>query len=107
MIIDHRTYELHPNKLPDWLKLWESQALPMHMKYMGESFVGMFQTEVGQLNQVVHLWRYDSMADREKRRGALEADPGWHDFRRAVREQASLKQLENKILKPVAFSPMK
>lgn len=106
MILDHRTYEMHPAKLGDWLKLWEREALPLQLKYL-EGFVGMFTTEVGQLNQIVHMWRYESMGDRERRRAAMEADPAWQEFRRHVQEQGSLKQLENKILRPVPFSPMK
>lgn len=106
MIIDHRTYEMHPGKLGEWLKLWEAEALPLQMKYL-EGFVGMFTTEVGNLNQVVHMWRYADMGDRERRRAAMEADPAWQSFRRNVVALGALKSTENKILRPVPFSPLR
>ena len=36
--------------------------------------VGYYGVEVGGLNQVVHLWAYDSLDDRAKRRAELWAD---------------------------------
>jgi hypothetical protein len=35
---------------------------------------------IGPLNQVVHLWRYDNLADMEKKRTARDADPAWGEF---------------------------
>ena len=43
-------------------------------QYLGEPY-GYFVTETGDLNQFVHMWRYDSMADREQRRAAMYRDP--------------------------------
>lgn len=106
MIIDHRTYEMHPGRQGDWLELWEKEALPLQLKYL-EGFVGMFTSEVGPLNEVIHLWRYADMGDRERRRAAMEADPAWVAFRKHVFELGALKQLENKILRPVPFSPIR
>ena len=106
MIIDHRTYTMHPGKLPAWLELWERMALPYQMKYL-ENFVGMFTCDVGDLNQVVHMWRYEDQGDRERRRTAMQADPGWQEFVREVAKLGALKKTKNKILKPVPFSPMR
>lgn len=105
MIIDHRTYTMHPGKLGAWLELWERMALPYQMKYL-ENFVGMFTCDVGDLNQVVHMWRYEDQGDRERRRAAMYADPGWQEFVREVAKLGALKKTKNKILKPVPFSPL-
>jgi len=35
---------------------------------------------IGALNQVVHPWRYDSLADMERKRAARDADPAWGEF---------------------------
>src|SRR5690606_10914745 len=80
MIFELRTYTAKPGRAADFIKLYESEALPLQNKYLG-GLVGFYVTELGPLNQIVHLWRYESLADREQRRAALEADPGWAVFR--------------------------
>ena len=37
--------------------------------------IGYFTTEIGTLNQIVHMWGYESMAQRQERRTALYSDP--------------------------------
>lgn len=58
------------------------------------------------LNQVVHLWKYESLADRERKRAALEADPDWTLYRRHSAEAGYLAAQENQILKSAPFSPL-
>jgi hypothetical protein len=106
MIVDHRTYTLHPLKLGKWLALYEEHALPIQLKYLG-NLIGFFQTEVGPLNQVVHLWGFDDMGDRERRRAAMAKDPAWQGFLRKNEELGALMHQEDKIIVPVAFSPIK
>ncbi|MBN9438552.1 NIPSNAP family protein [Bosea sp. (in: a-proteobacteria)] len=102
MIFDHRVYTARPNRLNDFLKLYEDVGLPMQRQYLGEPF-GFFQTHIGELSRVVHLWKYDSLADRETRRDAMEADPAWQAYRRQVVEADPLLDMRNQILKPVSF----
>jgi hypothetical protein len=65
--------------------------------------LGFYVSEIGPLNQVVHIWVYDSMADREQRRAALEADPLWDAFKDTKR--GTFVQQDVKILRPARFSP--
>jgi hypothetical protein len=51
----------------------------------------------------VHLWPYEDLADRERRREAMEADPAWQAYRRAALEDDTLADMESQILKPVSF----
>ena len=37
MIVDHRTYELQPGRLRDFLALYEKEGLPVQMKHLGQS----------------------------------------------------------------------
>jgi hypothetical protein len=62
---------------------------------------------VGTLNQVVHIWKYESMGDREKRRAAMVADPAWQAFLAESAALGALQTQESKILVPVSFSPLK
>ena len=106
MIVDHRTYICHPTKLNKWLELYETYGLPVQEKYLGR-LIGFFTTEVGPLNQVVFMWGYDDMGDRERRRAAMAKDPAWQEFLRRSEELGALQHQENKLLLPVPFSPIK
>jgi len=105
MIIDHRTYYTQAARTVDFLELWERMALPYQMKYL-ENFVGMFTCDVGDLSQVLHMWRYADQGDRECRRDAMYQDPGWLEYVKTLKESGLLVRMENKILRPVPFSPM-
>lgn len=105
MLIDLRTYTLSPGKLADFLEKYEAEGLPIQRQYLGMP-IGYFFTEVGPLNQVVHLWGYESMADRERKRGALEADSKWWDYRNRMAPFNHLLHQENKLVKSTRFSPL-
>ena len=102
MIIDHRTYTMHPGKLRAWLELWERMALPYQMKYL-ENFVGMFTCDVGDLNQVVHMWAYASFEERTERRKNLMDDPAWGAYLREAAKEDALVTQETKILLRAPF----
>jgi hypothetical protein len=102
MIIDHRVYTIKPNRLNRFLATYERLALPLQRKYLGEPY-GFFVSHIGPLSRVVHLWQYESLADREQRRDAMEADPGWQTYRRVALEEDALVDMEDQILKPVPF----
>ena len=106
MIVDHRTYTMKPLMLQPWLQLYESYGLPVQERHLG-GLIGFFVTEIGTLNQVVHLWRFESLEDRQQRRAAMAKDPDWAEFLRRNAELAALDHQENKILLPAPFSPIK
>ena len=102
MIVDVRTYTLIPRKMPKYLELFEKHALPVMLRH-GLELVGYYTSSIGPLNQVVHIWRYDSLADLEQKRAARDADPAWGEFL-SLTEGMVLMQ-DNKIMRPTAFSP--
>lgn len=102
MIFDHRTYNIKPNRLAKFLETYERLALPLQRKYLGEPH-GFFVTHIGPMSRVVHLWQYENLADRERRRDAMEADPEWQVYRRVALEEDTLVDMENQILKPAPF----
>ena len=67
MILDHRTYTFKPGQLAPFLKLYEPQALQIQISHLG-NLVGYFISDIGPLNQAVHIWGYTSMQEREERR---------------------------------------
>lgn len=103
MILDHRTYIVAHGRVQEYLELYERVALPIQMRHLGH-LVGFFTTDIGTQNQVVHIWAYDSIADRQIRRDKMEADPEWQAYVASVRGLFGAQ--ENKILKPTRFSPL-
>jgi len=61
---------------------------------------------IGPLNQIVHVWGYQSQAEREEKRGRMEADPAWAEYRRLSGERGYLLAQENRIVKSASFSPL-
>jgi hypothetical protein len=104
VIVELRTYTIQPTKMKEWLDNYEQLGLPTQLRMLGK-LIGFFTTEIGPLNQVTHLWAYDSLADREARRAAMMKDPEWERYRKSI-PPIVLAQ-ECKILNPTSFSPLK
>jgi hypothetical protein len=79
VIVDIRTYNIVPRKMAEYLALFEEHALPVQRRHIGDP-LAYFQTLHGALNQVVHIWGFDSLADMEQKRAARDADPAWADY---------------------------
>ncbi|MCC7425615.1 MAG: NIPSNAP family protein [Alphaproteobacteria bacterium] len=78
-IVNLRIYTLKPRATPEYLRLFREHGLALQLKYLGAP-LGYYQSEIGPLNQIVHLWGYESLADMEARRGARNADPAWKAY---------------------------
>ena len=106
MIIDHRTYTFRPGNVKKWVDKYEKEGLPIQKKHLG-AFLGLFTTEVGNLHQVVFMWGYENMGDRETRRANMEADPAWQKFISEIWELDAIVEQHIKLLRPVSYSPIK
>src|SRR3954451_20019448 len=103
MIYEMRTYRLRTGTVPSYLQLVEEEGIAIQKEHLGR-LVGYFFSEIGPLNEIVHVWAYASLDDRDRRRNALAADPRWQTFLPKI--QALIEVMENKIMKPTAFSPL-
>lgn len=103
MIVEKRTYLIVPGKLPEYLALLEKEGMPLLDRHLG-TCIGLYVTEVGELNEFTHLWAYRDAADREARRARLYADPDWPAFLNAATRL--LQHQNNCLLRPVSFSPV-
>lgn len=104
MIIDHRTYTLKANVVPAYLKLYEEQGLPLQTLHLGPP-LGWYYSEIGELNQIIHLWQYNDYADRQARRANMLADPKWAAFIEVA--SPFIVKMVNKIVIPAPFLPQK
>lgn len=103
MIIDYRAYTFKTGTVPTFLKMFEAEGMEVQKKILGH-FVGMFRTEIGNVNEVIHMWAYENTMEREKRRAALAQDPGFDAYVRKARELITHQDI--RILVPPAFSPI-
>ena len=104
MIIEMRTYSLVPGTVGKWLELYEAQGLRIHTEILGR-LVGYFTNEFGDTNEIIHLWGYESLEDRERRRARLNANADWKSFLDAALPLIRSQQI--RILKGTAFSPIR
>jgi hypothetical protein len=103
MIYEERNYGFQPANFRRFLQVFEAEGLALMREHLGK-LVGYFVAETGELNTAVHLWAYADLADRERRRNALWADPRWITYSEKVLPW--IVRMETRLLKPTAFSPL-
>ena len=74
MIYEVRTYDLTPGGVAIFEENF-AKALPHREKY--SKLAALWHTEVGPLNQVIHVWPYESLEDRTRIRAEAVKDPNW------------------------------
>jgi hypothetical protein len=104
MIVEERCYTLKPGTLHLYYQDYNPRGLEIQTRILG-NLIGYFHTEIGQLNKVVHLWGYDSLAERERRRALLAADSEWLEYLK--KSPDIVVDMESRILVPAAFSPIR
>lgn len=72
MIYEIRTYNLKPGLVPEYEKRL-ADAMEARAKY--SQLYGVWHTEIGPLNQMVHIWAYESLQQRADIRAAAAKDP--------------------------------
>ncbi len=74
MIYEIRTYNLRPGTLPEVLDLF-GERMEHRNKYSAPA--AFWYTEIGPLNQIVHVWPYENAEERDRVRAAAQKDPNW------------------------------
>jgi len=104
MIVEERTYTVKPGTIHVYYKDYDPRGLEIQTRILG-NLIGYFHSEIGELNQIVHLWGYDSLAERERRRAQLAADPAWLEYLKQSPD--IIVKMESRILVPAPFSPIR
>lgn len=71
MLYEIRTYTLKPGSVAEYEKRF-AEAVETRVKY--SPMYGMWHTEIGPLNQIVHIWSYDNLQQRFDARSAATRD---------------------------------
>jgi hypothetical protein len=98
MIVEERVYTMIPGGVHRYLELWNEHGREAQIDCLGVP-LGVYTCEVGDLNTLTYLWQYASFDDRSTRRGRLQRDERFAEFRAKVREL--VMQQRNRILTPV------
>ena len=100
MIVEERIYTIKVGKVMEHFKAYEKSGLELQKRILG-NMVGYYQSETGTLNQIVHLWAYEDMNDRARRRAELFSNPDW--LRYITETGGLVERQENRILMPAPF----
>ena len=108
MIMEMRVYHCLPGRLPALMKRFDTLTLKLWDKY-GIKQAGFFTTLIGTSNQeLTYFVASDSLADREKKWTAFQADPDWIAGRAKSEEDGQIiDNIVSQLLVPTAFSSVK
>ncbi|MSQ88985.1 MAG: NIPSNAP family protein [Betaproteobacteria bacterium] len=74
MIYEMRTYDLKPRTLAEVMKRF-GEAYEKRRKF--SELYAFWYTEIGPLNQIIHVWPYENLEERARIRAAAVKDGGW------------------------------
>jgi hypothetical protein len=97
MIYEFRTYDLLPGSTPEVMKRFE-EAYQKRKEF--SELAAFFYTEIGPLNQIIHIWPYESAQQRDDIRTKVVKAGVWPP---KIGEFITHQHVE--ILKPWSFSP--
>lgn len=106
MIYELRTYTLKPGTIGEVAKNSGTVARGIRGDNYGK-LLGYWMTEVGPLNQVIHLWEYESLNERARLRAELGKNARWTGEYLPLIRPNLLRQdirLMNAVIAPVAPS---
>ena len=108
MIYELRVYRCLPGRLPALMKRFETITLKIWEKH-GIKQAGFFTTLIGESNQeLTYMLAWESLADREKKWAAFQADPEWINARAKTEEDGQIVgNIVSQLLVPTAFSTVK
>ena len=108
MIYELRIYECVPGRLPDLNKRFSTITLGIWEKH-GIKQAGFWTTVVGESNQdLFYMLAWESLADREKKWNAFQADPEWQTKRAETeKDGAIVANVSSQFIAPTAFSSVK
>jgi hypothetical protein len=108
MIYEERIYTIMPGKMGDIERRFANATLKLFEKH-GIKVVGFWKTVIGRQNyELVYILEYQDLNDRTEKWDAFINDPDWIKARNDSETHGPLvAQVENKILVPLPFSPLK
>ncbi len=104
MLFDMRIYACRPGGLQPQLRMYEQYGMKPQTRILGQPVL-FATTETGEITSYVHIWGYESAADREAKRAVLFADAEWNEYRRRLAEGGNVARMNTSLLNDVPFLP--
>jgi hypothetical protein len=98
-LYEFRTYTMAPGVTPQVIEKW-AERIEGRTKLSPLAFCG--HTDIGGLNQWIHVWAYKDAADRFATRDKARDTGAWPPATRGM-----FVQQENMLVVPAAFSPLR
>lgn len=99
MIYEARTYRLAPRGVPEFIKTF-GEAYEKRQSL--SQIAAFFYTEIGPLNEVIHIWPYENAEDRERTRAQSMSDKQYAWPPKVAHLQ---EHMRSEIFTPAPFSP--
>jgi hypothetical protein len=108
MLYELRVYHCIPGRLPDLLKRFDTITTRIWQRH-GIEQAGFWTVAIGDSNQTLYYFlKWESLAEREKKWAAFQADPEWISARAETEKNGAIvARVENQILLPTSFSSVK
>ncbi|KAJ8042314.1 Protein NipSnap-like 3B [Holothuria leucospilota] len=104
-IYELRTYSIKPTCTGKYKQLTTEKY---HLRTAHSKMIGFWMTEIGGVNEAVHLWEYDDLAHRASVRSAMSKDSKWISEYASIAHQYFDKQHNELLTVPwgeIATSP--
>lgn len=101
-IYELRTYTVAVGKMSEVVSLYRTEGWAAVEKHP-RKLVGYFTGDVGALNQLVHLWKFDDDADRRAFWAGIYKDEAFMAF--AAKLRPLLLSQENKLMMAAPWGP--
>ena len=68
-----------------FLEMFEKEGLEPQKRILG-NFMGLYRTEIGDVNQIIMMFGYADAGERERRRALLYKDPAFAIYLKKARD---------------------
>ncbi len=102
MIYEHRTYHVLPGKVQKFVDDFERVPKGLLEKY-GATLVGMWTTAIGDSSEVTYILTWRDLEHLNRGWQAIYSDEAMIAY---LAEGARVDYVDNKVLRPVRYSPL-
>ncbi|KAJ2613018.1 hypothetical protein EV177_002715 [Coemansia sp. RSA 1804] len=101
-VYELRSYMLKPGTLLEWEQNWR---VGVECRRHHEEPMGAWFSQLGDLNQVHHLWQYPDLHVRKKVRESAWSENGWPET--VLNTVPLIQRMSSRIMLPMSFSSLK
>jgi hypothetical protein len=101
-IYELRTYSVTVGKMNEVISLYQTLGWPA-LSHHPKKLCGYFTGDIGAINQIIHLWKFEDDADRRAFWSGVFSDPEFMAFAKQLRPLLQLQ--ENKLMLAAPWGP--